>query len=173
MLLNRHDTVISILSIMDKDKPVTQEDLVAHRLLIAEVYELAGESRRSSETQTRELGQTAARWNVLSVVSDGPRTVASAARRLGLARQSVQRVVDDLVAAGQLERRGNPDHARAPLIALTPQGQATLDALVQRSDAGRQGMLERAELRQDELDHARGVLRKLLAALQQQGGRVS
>ncbi len=57
---------------MDKDKPVTQEDLVAHRLLIAEVYELAGESRRSSETQTRELGQTAARWNVLSVVSDVP-----------------------------------------------------------------------------------------------------
>ena len=156
---------------MGKDKPVTQEDLVAHSLLIAEVYELAGESRRSSETQARELGQTAARWHVLSVVSDGPRTVASAARRLGLARQSVQRVVDDLVAAGQLERRDNPDHARAPLIALTSQGQATLDALMQRPDS--QGVLERAELRQDELDHARGVLRKLLAALQQQGDRVS
>ena len=154
---------------MDKDKPVTQEDLVAHSLLIAEVYELAGESRRSSERQARELGQTAARWHVLSVVSDGPRTVASAARRLGLARQSVQRVVDDLVAAGQLERRDNPDHARAPLIALTPQGQATLDALMQRSDADYQSVFERAELRRDELDHARGVLRKLLAALQQQG----
>src|SRR5438309_10079220 len=94
-------------------------DAEAYRLLVADVYELAGESRRSSDALAGRVGQTTARWHVLSVVSDGPRTVASAARRLGLARQSVQRVVDDLVAAGQLALRDNPDHARAPLVAPT------------------------------------------------------
>lgn len=67
----------------------------------------------------RQQGQTAARWHVLSVLSGGPRTVASTARRLGLVRQSVQRVVDDLTGAGQLEPRDNPDHVWAPLLVLT------------------------------------------------------
>lgn len=152
---------------MDQDSCVRQDDLETYRLLMAEVYELAGESRRSSETLAEELDQTAARWHVLSVVSDGPRTVASSARRLGLARQSVQRVVDDLAAAGQVERRDNPDHARAPLVALTSRGKATLEALMARSGTERQRVLERAELSRGDLDHARDVLRSLLTALQQ------
>src|SRR3712207_2049364 len=120
-------------------------DLTAYRLLMADVYELAGESRRTSESLARAEGQTTARWHVLSVVSDGPRTVASAARRLGLARQSVQRVVDDLVAAGHLELRANPDHVRAPLVALTPEGSEALGRLVAASDSGRAGVLRRSE----------------------------
>ncbi len=59
------------------------EDLEVYRLLIADVYELAGQSRRTSESLARGLGQTAARWHVLSVLSDEPRSVATAARRLG------------------------------------------------------------------------------------------
>jgi DNA-binding MarR family transcriptional regulator len=139
--------------------------LTAYRLLIADVYELAGASRRTSEGMAREAGQSAARWHVLSVVSDGPRTVASAARRLGLTRQSVQRVVDDLVAGGQLRLRPNPDHARATLVGLTGEGAATLDRLVHRSDAERGELLRRAGVGGAELDQARGVLRRLLAAL--------
>ena len=95
-----------------------RERVDAYRLLMADVYELAGESRRSSEKLAREQGQTAARWHLLSVLSDGSRTVASAARRLGLARQSVQRVVDDLARAGLVELHDNPDHRRAPLVGL-------------------------------------------------------
>jgi DNA-binding MarR family transcriptional regulator len=140
-------------------------DLAGYRLLIADVYELAGESRRTSEALAREAGQSAARWHVLSVVSDGPRTVASAARRLGLARQSVQRVVDELVAAGQLELRANPDHARAPLVAITATGTDTLAGLVDRSDADRAEVLRRAGVTRAQLDQARGVLRQLLVAL--------
>jgi DNA-binding MarR family transcriptional regulator len=140
-------------------------DLTAYRLLIADVYELAGESRRTSEALAREVGQSAARWHVLSVVSDGPRTVAGAARRLGLARQSVQRVVDDLVAAGQLELRPNPDHARSPLIVITTTGAETLAQLVRRSDADRAEVLRRAGVTLAQLDQARGALRRLLTAL--------
>jgi DNA-binding MarR family transcriptional regulator len=146
----------------------TDEDLEAYRLLIADVYELAGQSRRTSEALARELEQTAARWHVLSVVSDGPRTVASAARRLGLTRQSVQRVADELVAGGQVQLAANPDHARAPLVSLTDRGRATLTALVHRSDGDRRALLHQARLTADELDHARAVLTRLLSALRDQ-----
>jgi DNA-binding MarR family transcriptional regulator len=143
------------------------EDLTAYRLLIADVYELAGASRRTSEELARQVGQSAARWHVLSVVSDGPRTVAGAARRLGLARQSVQRVVDDLVSAGQAELRPNPDHARAPLVALTEAGVRSLEELVRRSDADRAALLARAGVDRADLDRAREVLRRVLAAVQE------
>ncbi|WP_369139421.1 MarR family winged helix-turn-helix transcriptional regulator [Modestobacter versicolor] len=146
------------------------DDLTGYRLLIADVYELAGESRRTSEGLAREAGHSAARWHVLSVVSDGPRTVAGAARRLGLTRQSVQRVVDDLVAAGQLELRPNPDHVRAPLVGLTGAGAATLDRLVHRSDADRGELLRRAGVSRAELDQARTVLRRLLFAMHESSG---
>lgn len=144
---------------------IMHEAVEAYRLLIADVYELAGASRRTSEDLARSVGQTAARWHVLSVLSDGPRTVPSAARRLGLAPQSVQRVVTDLVASGHLEALDNPDHARSPLMRLTELGRATVDELFARSADNRADVLARAGVSADELAVARGVLRKLVGAL--------
>lgn len=129
------------------------------------MYELAGRSRRTSEDLARAVGQTAARWHVLSVLSDVPRTVPSAARRLGLAPQSVQRVVGDLVASGHLEAVDNPDHARSPLMRLTSLGRETLDELFTRSNDDRADVLARAGVTASELVAAREVLRKLTAAL--------
>jgi hypothetical protein len=60
-----------------------------------------------------------ARWHVLSVVSGDACTVPFMARRLGLARQSVQRVVDALADDHLVALQVNPDHARSPLYALT------------------------------------------------------
>ncbi|MFL6127374.1 MarR family winged helix-turn-helix transcriptional regulator [Actinophytocola sp.] len=136
-----------------------------YRLLIADVYELAGLSRRTSEDLAREVGQTAARWHVLSVLSDGPRTVPAAARRLGLAPQSVQRVAGDLVTSGHLEAVDNPDHARSPLMRLTPLGRETLSELFSRSDDDRAAVLARAGVTAGELAVAREVLRRLTGAM--------
>ncbi len=136
-----------------------------YRLLIADVYELAGLSRRTSEEMARSVGQTAARWHVLSVVSDGPRTVPAAARRLGLAPQSVQRVVGDLVDAGLLAAVDNPDHARSPLMRLTERGRAVVDELFARSQDDRADVVARAGVTADELLAAREVVRKLAGAL--------
>ncbi|WP_430502668.1 MarR family winged helix-turn-helix transcriptional regulator [Micromonospora trifolii] len=143
-----------------------QDRVDAYRLLMADVYELAGESRRSSEELARGEGQTAARWHVMSVLSDGSRTVASAARRLGLARQSVQRVVDDLARAGMVELHDNPDHRRAPLVTLTEAGLVTLTGLLERSDADRRDAVDRAGLSLSDLENARATLRRLVDALQ-------
>lgn len=140
----------------------------AYRLLIADVFELAGASRRTSEHMAREVGQTAARWHLLSVISDGPRTVPSAARRLGLAPQSVQRVVDDLLETGHVEALPNPDHARSPLIRLTAAGRDTLEQLVTRSDENRAELLKRAGVTAGQLLEARHIIRSLVTALNEE-----
>lgn len=136
-----------------------------YRLLVADVYELAGLSRRTSEDLAGAVGQTAARWHVLSVLSDEPRTVPWAARRLGLAPQSVRRVVDDLVANGHLEAVDNPDHARSPLMRVTPSGRETLAELFARSAQDRTEVVARAGVTAQELAAAREVLRRLAGAL--------
>ncbi|TCM40951.1 MarR family winged helix-turn-helix transcriptional regulator [Kribbella sp. VKM Ac-2568] len=137
----------------------------SYRLLVADVYELAGVSRGSSEQIASEQGQTVARWHVMSVLSDQAFTVPAIARRLGLTRQSVQRVADELVDEGVVKRSGNPDHQRSPLLALTTEGRETLRKIVIASDVDRSQRLARAGVTVAELDAARETLRKLLSVL--------
>src|SRR5205823_1859741 len=78
------------------DNMSTEPAADGYRALLAEVYELAGLSRRQSDAEAAIHGSTAARWLTMSTISDTDLTVASIARRLGLPRQAVHRVVDDL-----------------------------------------------------------------------------
>jgi DNA-binding MarR family transcriptional regulator len=137
----------------------------SYRLLVADVYELAGLSRRSSEQTAAGHGQTVARWHLMSVLTDQPYSVPAIARRLGLVRQSVQRVADELAAEGQVERSENPDHQRSPLYSLTDVGRETLRSIIRDSDVDRTQRLNRAGVTVGELDQARDTLRKLLAVL--------
>ncbi len=93
-------------------------------LLVADLYQAAGLSRRVGERIANSEGQSQARWQLLSVLSDGPRTVSQAARRLGIARQAVQRVAGELAREGLLAASDNPDHRTSPLFALTALGRA-------------------------------------------------
>jgi DNA-binding MarR family transcriptional regulator len=138
---------------------------VAYRLLVAEVYEVAGRSRQSSEHLARSLGQTVPRWHLLSVLADGPRSVAGAARRLGLARQSVQRVAGRLRADGLVTSSPDPADARAPRFALTDDGRRALGQLTERSDEVRARQLAASGLTVDDLRAARQVLRAVADAL--------
>jgi DNA-binding MarR family transcriptional regulator len=134
-------------------------------LLIADVLELVGLSRASSDRMARELGQTVARWHLMSVLSDGPRSVASAARRLGLARQSVQRVANDLVQHGLAISVPDPNDARAPLFELTSTGHDLVTQLFARSEADRQDLVATAGLSAQELLAARSTIRALIDQL--------
>ncbi|GHB99248.1 hypothetical protein GCM10010397_84400 [Streptomyces spinoverrucosus] len=69
-------------------------------LLVADVFEAAGALRRLGEHTAQAEGLTQARWQVLSVVSETALTVPQAARRLGVSRQNVQRVANDLASSG-------------------------------------------------------------------------
>lgn len=95
-------------------------------LLIADLFEAAGAMRRHGDRIASLAGQTQARWQVLSVLSEGDWTVPRAARRLGVSRQAVQRTVDLLRADGLVDLDHNPDHQRSPLVRLTARGNQTL-----------------------------------------------
>jgi DNA-binding MarR family transcriptional regulator len=97
--------------------------------LVADVYDLAGVLRRDGEQVAKLAGQTQARWQVMSVASAGRFSVAMIARRLGITRQSVQRVADEIVTERLASFEPNPDHQRSPLLILTPDGQQTLDTI--------------------------------------------
>jgi DNA-binding MarR family transcriptional regulator len=103
-------------------------------LLVADVFQLAGAFRELGERIASKVGQTQARWQVLSVISDGPWTVAQAARRLGYARQSVQRTADQLTAAGLAQYKPNPAHAKSPLLQITREGTATLARITREAE---------------------------------------
>jgi DNA-binding MarR family transcriptional regulator len=137
----------------------------SYRLLIAEVYELAGRSVQTSEAIARRHGQTAARWHVMSVLADRDASASAIARRLGQARQSVHRVAADLLAASLLQAIPNPDHQRSPLLRLTETGHRVLEALTDDSARDRADRLTAAGLAPAQLDQARQVLRSLIDAL--------
>ena len=94
----------------------------ALRELMLEVFRLNGALLRHGAGLTAPLGQTQARWQVIGVVAEATRTVPQIARRMGMTRQGVQRVADLLVDEGIVTLTRNPDHARSPLLRLTPKG---------------------------------------------------
>jgi DNA-binding MarR family transcriptional regulator len=90
------------------------------------VLRLHGAFTRAGEALTRPAGQSLARWVVLAQCQDAPASVSEIARRLELARQSVQRLADNLVEDGLCVYRDNPQHQRAKLLELTETGRTTL-----------------------------------------------
>jgi DNA-binding MarR family transcriptional regulator len=144
---------------------MTSELVAEYRLLMADVYELAGRSRRASERDAAALGTTVARWHVLSVVSEEALTVPEIAGRLGQVRQGVQRVVDELVADAQLEGVPNPRRARSPRFRATGAGLRTLERLWAESEPRRADKLARSGLDAADLRAARETVRRLLGAL--------
>ncbi len=98
----------------------------AFSLLAVQVLRLASLLTATGDTLTRPHGHTSARWQVLAAIEDAPATVASIARTLGFARQSVQRLADVLTHDGATTYQDNPTHRRARLLTLTPQGRHDL-----------------------------------------------
>lgn len=96
----------------------------AFTALVIELFRVNGAMVAVGDDMTRDLGMTAARWQVLGAIGSEPKTVAAAARQMGLTRQNVQRIADWLVESGIAEFVDNPNHRRAKLVALTKEGVA-------------------------------------------------
>lgn len=112
----------------------TKSDPNAAGQLIFEVLRLHGRLIAAGDMMTADLGLTSARWQVLGTIVflERPQTVAGLARNLGLTRQSVQRVINDLVREGLLTLHANPEHKRARLILLTDRGREVYAAAERR-----------------------------------------
>jgi len=132
-------------------------------LLVADVFEAAGVLRRHGERIAATAGQTQARWQLLSAVSDGDWTVPAAAGRLGTSRQAVQRIANELVDDGLAAFADNPGHRRSPFLRLSEDGRRALAAISVQARAENQAILSGL----DGLDVAliRAGLRQLTSAV--------
>ena len=96
--------------------------------LILEIFRLNGSLLDAGNKITKPHGLTSARWQVMGAIelATQPLTVAQIARRMGLARQGVQRIVNDLIKLGMVEVNTNIDHKRAPLVSISNTGIDTM-----------------------------------------------
>ena len=132
-------------------------------LLVADVFHLAGLFRRQGEEIARLAGRTQAEWQTLSAISDGARTVPQIARRLGLARQSVQRTADQLEAESLVRFVANPDHKKSTLVELTVAGRNALEKINAAAQASHREVATRVGAQS--LLQAELLLRKLCDTL--------
>ena len=112
--------------------------------LVLEVFQLNGQFLDAGDHLTKPYGLTSARWQVMGAIylAGQPLSVAQIGRRMGLSRQAVQRIANDLEKLGFCTFAPNPDHARAKLVLLTDKGQ---DTLVQLNKAQAQWITELGE----------------------------
>src|SRR3984885_13996804 len=132
-------------------------------IIVAEIYDLAGRFREYGEAIAQTVGQTQARWQGMSAVSDRPHTVPQIARVLGVTRQNVQRIADLLVAEGSAEYQDNPDHRASPHLVLTKRGRAAFEQLM-KAAGGYHARIARKLSSSDVVSLQRG-LRRLLKTL--------
>jgi DNA-binding MarR family transcriptional regulator len=132
--------------------------------VVVTTLRLNGRIMEVAQALAEEGDITAAWWQVLGGVLDGPRSVAEIGRRMGMSRQGVQRVADLLVDRGLAEYRPNPAHRRAKLLACTEAGHWAIRqiALVQRPWADRIG----AQLGAERLQQLVTAMRELISVLE-------
>ncbi|MGH1352844.1 MAG: MarR family winged helix-turn-helix transcriptional regulator [Methyloligellaceae bacterium] len=92
--------------------------------LILGTFRLNGALLSAGNQLTKPYDLTSARWQVMGAIDIAGHalTVAQIARRMGLTRQGVQRIVNDLDRLGMVTFNPNIDHKRAPLVSITDTG---------------------------------------------------
>jgi DNA-binding MarR family transcriptional regulator len=99
--------------------------------LILETFRFNGRLLTAGDRLTKPFKLSSARWQVLGAIVEKPLSVAQIARNMGVARQSVQRLADNLEKTGIVEYAPNPDHERAKLVRLNDEGYRVVKALIQ------------------------------------------
>jgi DNA-binding MarR family transcriptional regulator len=114
--------------------------------LILEVFRLNGQLLEAGDRLTKPLDLTSARWQVLGAIDIAGRSlsVPQIGRRMGISRQAVQRIANDLEGLGFVTFESNPDHARARLVVLTDKARSVLAQIrawqIERSNNLSRGM---------------------------------
>lgn len=135
--------------------------------LVVEIFRLNGRLLAAGDAVVAPFGLTSARWQVLGAIAlaPSPEPVARLARNMGLQRQGVQRIVDEMHAEGWVDFASNPHHQRAKLIVLTEEGGACYAAAT-RLQAPWANALGKSLLAA-KIDDATRVLEALRARLEQ------
>lgn len=133
--------------------------------VMLDIFRANGALLAAGDRLVAPLGLTSARWQVLGSIalSDHALPVAHLARVMGLSRQAVQRVVNDLEKEGFVRFEPNPHHKRAHLVVLTGKGTAAYDAASEQEAPWANALAE--GLSPEELETVRRVLAALTARL--------
>ena len=101
--------------------------------VILETFRLNGVLLTAGNKLTKPMGMTSARWQVMGAIDEHgqPLTVAQIARRMGLARQGVQRIVNHLEGQGLVALKSNLDHKRSPLVIISETGQTVMSEIAE------------------------------------------
>jgi DNA-binding MarR family transcriptional regulator len=112
--------------------PITRTEALTELML--EVFRLNGRLLTSGDRLVADIGLTSARWQVLGAIflAGNRLPVAHIARNMGLTRQAVQRIVNELAVAGLVNFAPNPYHRRAHLVVFTAQGSDAYRAAMDR-----------------------------------------
>jgi len=139
--------------------------------LVLAVFRLNGRLLTAGDRLVADLGLTSARWQVLGSIALSPnlQPVAWLARNMGLNRQGVQRIVNEMREDGLVELRRNPHHRRAHLVALTNRGEEAF-AAASRLQAPWVNALAKG-ISAEELAKTRGLLSTLCERLDQELGK--
>jgi DNA-binding MarR family transcriptional regulator len=110
--------------------------------LVLETFRLNGRLLVTGDALVADLGLTSARWQVLGAMalSAVPLSVAQIARNMGLTRQAVQRLANEMQADGLVRFAPNPHHQRAKLVLLTAAGKAAFASVMKRQSAWATGL---------------------------------
>lgn len=92
--------------------------------VVLEIFRLNGALIGAGNRLGGSSRLTATRWQTVGAIALAGRalTVSQIARAMGLTRQSVQRVVDELERSGFVRRTAHPESRRARLVSLTAAG---------------------------------------------------
>ena len=92
--------------------------------LIIEIFRLNGRLLQAGDGLVRDAGLTSAHWQVLGAIAAATvlLPVAHIARNMGLTRQAVQRLANELERDGLVRFAPNPHHRRARFLVMTETG---------------------------------------------------
>ncbi len=141
-------------------------DIDAVTDLVLETFRLNGRLLAAGDRLVAKVGLTSARWQVLGAIalSDAPLSVSHIARNMGLTRQAVQRLANEMERDGLVRFEPNPHHRRAKLVRLTAQGQAAYEEAEKRQRPWASGLAEGLDV--SAIEAATGMLRRVRRRLE-------
>ena len=138
--------------------------------LVLETFRLNGRLLLAGDRLARPFVLTSSRWQVLGAIEDQPLSVAQIARKMGLARQNVQRLADALRKEGLVHYAPNPKHLRAKLVCLTTRGTRAVQALGERQVQWANRIV--STMASEEIELALSTMTKLRALVETDDGKM-
>lgn len=138
--------------------------------LFRELFALHGVLNNLMDEVHEQAGMSTPQLKVMRILDEaGESTVPEAAARLGISRQFVQNVYNDLAGLGFIGYRDNPRHKRSRLAKLTESGRDAYQLTRQKEDQIIESALP--GISREEADDARKLLARIRENLEHVRGR--